>query len=61
MLSSSILIDYVGVKLIETFRFKDGDVYDYEILLEVFCVFSKYDFTESFILPFFTRKVSPGT
>ena len=37
MLSSSILIDYVGVKLvIETFRFKDGDVYDYEILLKVF-------------------------
>ena len=27
---------------LETFRFEDEDDYEYEISLEVFCVFSKY-------------------
>ena len=39
------------VSAIETFKFEDQDDDEYEIGLKVF-------FAESFILPFFTRKVS---
>ena len=47
--------------LIERFRFKDDDDYEYEIWLKVFAHSQNIDSQESFILPFFTRKVSTVT
>ena len=45
--------------ILETFRFKDEDDYEYEIWLKVFFAYSQnIDSPESFILRFFTRKVS---
>ena len=46
------------VSAIETFKFEDQDDYKYEIGLKVFSRILKIDSPESFILPFFTRKVS---
>ena len=46
------------VSAIETFKFEDQDDYEYEIGLKVFSRILKIDSPESFILPFFTRKVS---
>ena len=45
--------------VLETFRFEDEDDYVYEIWLKVFShILKNIDSPESFILPFFTRKVS---
>ena len=49
------------VSAIETFKFEDQDDYEYEIGLKVFSRILKIDSPESFILPFFTRKVSTVT
>ena len=46
------------VSAIETYKFEDQDDYEYEIGLKVFSRILKIDSPESFILPFFTRKVS---
>ena len=46
------------VSAIETFKFEDQDDYEYEIGLKVFSRILKIDSPGSFILPFFTRKVS---
>ena len=46
------------VSAIETFKFEDKDDYKYEIGLKVFSRILKIDSPESFILPFFSRKVS---
>ena len=46
------------VSAIETFKFEDQDDYEYEIGLKVFSRILKIDSPESFILPFFTRRVS---
>ena len=48
--------------VIETFRFEDEDDYEYEIWLKIFFAsLQNIDFPESFILPFFTKKVSTVT
>ena len=49
--------------ILENFRFKDKNDYEYEIWLQVLSHILKIiiDFQESFILPFFTRKVSTVT
>ena len=46
------------VSAIETFKFEDQNDYEYKIGLKVFSRILKIDSPESFILPFFTRKVS---
>ena len=48
--------------LLETFKFKDKDDYEYKIWLKVFLHILKINTPpESFILPFFTRSISTVT
>ena len=48
-----------GFYIIESFRFEED--YEYEIWLNFFASSQNVDFPESFILPFFSRKVSTVT
>ena len=44
--------------MIESFRFEDKSEYEYDIYLMFLCMFYNKDTQESFILLFFTTKVS---
>ena len=43
--------------IIVTFRFKDENNYEYEILFSFFAYYQKIDSPEFFVVLFFTRKV----
>ena len=44
--------------MIESFRFEDKSEYEYDIYLMFLCMFYNKDTQESFILLFFTKRVS---